>query len=95
MLYAPGSVSPVALLLAEAALHSASQPVGLQPRLLGRQGVAAIGERSQKLAAHRRKIGPPASVLVGLDMGRTADGGAAQRGEVDLFPVDAGQRRKA
>ena len=67
----------------------AAKPVGLQPRVLGRQGLAAIQKRPQNAAADRRHISPPASLLVGLDVRGPRDGGAAQCREVDFLAINA------
>ena len=46
----------------------AAEPVGFQPRLLSRQGLAAGGKVAKHGTTHRRKISRPASLLVRLDV---------------------------
>lgn len=76
-------------------LLTSLKPVFSEPRLLGCQGRTAILKRPQNQPAHRPHVGPPASLLVGLDMTGPRDGGAAQCGKVQVLGVDApenGQR---
>ena len=67
----------------------AAEPVGLQPKVLGREGFATTLVWPKSWAAHRRHISQPASLLVWLDVGCTGNHRAANCGKIDLFAVDA------
>ena len=59
-----------------------------EPFVFRIQGRTALGVRAEYAAACRRKISPPESLLVRLDVRCPRDDGAAQCREVDLLGVD-------
>ena len=70
----------------------AGEPVAFQPVGLGLQGLAAAVERPEERAAHRREVGQPAALLIGLDVAGPGDRRAAEHGEVDRLVVDRPDR---
>ena len=50
---------------------------------------AASPKRPERFPAHRRQVGPPASVLVGFDVGCPHNGGAAQCRKIQVLAVNA------
>ena len=67
----------------------AGDPIGLQPKVLSREGFAANREWSKDWARHGRKVHQPASILVGLNIAGARNSEAAQCGEVDVLRIDA------
>src|SRR5688500_17581774 len=84
----PGS-NGSACLVAPFSGPRAGQPAGLQPVLLGGQGLRAPVERPQERATYWREVRPPEFVGIRLDVAGPADGKPAQGGEVHRLRVEA------
>lgn len=61
----------------------------LDPELLGGQGLTTGAKGSQLGTTKGRKVGPPESFSVGLDVRGAADARAAEEMEVDRLGINA------
>src|SRR5207248_2298821 len=66
----------------------AGKPVLFEPRALGLEGFAAMTEGAESGTVDRFQVGPPVTLVIGLDVAGPNDGGCPEGGQVDGLVVE-------